>query len=79
VLAQAVTAAQGRAALANLPSHVTPAPIGAVPPGFQTNISGYSRADITKLIVFYNQDFGILIGDDETEQRRKLTIFMSHH
>jgi hypothetical protein len=38
-------------------------PVGTVPPNFSRNFAMYARADIIRLIIFYNDDFGIVVGD----------------
>jgi hypothetical protein len=38
--------------------------IGSTPSNFIKNAAGYQLADIVSLIVFYNEDFGVLEGDD---------------
>jgi hypothetical protein len=37
--------------------------IGSTPPAFNRHIANYQHGDIVKMIVFYNDDFGILVGD----------------
>lgn len=37
--------------------------VGTLPPNFSNNYSAYQRADILSLIIFYNEDFGIVEGD----------------
>jgi len=62
----------------NLAAHPQPAPIGALPPHFNTNISSYSAKEISKLILFYDDDFGIGENDDEAIRRSKL-MFLSRY
>jgi len=50
-----------------------------VPPNFNTNISSYTTKDIAKLMIFYNEDFGIFENDDEAVRRNKLIIFLSRY
>lgn len=35
--------------------------------------------EIAKLILFYNEDFGIVENDDEAVRRSKLIMFLSHY
>jgi len=52
-------------------------PIGSVPQGFGNYPTRFSHADIVRLIIFYNDDFGIIQQDDLAERRLKLTSFLT--
>ncbi|KAF8062557.1 hypothetical protein FPV67DRAFT_1673028 [Lyophyllum atratum] len=54
-----------------------PAAIGDVPAAFNPRIADYTRDDIVNLIVFYNDDFGILPDDSEGTRREKFRSFLS--
>ena len=56
-----------------------PAPIGSVPPYFNINVASYTAKEIAKLILFYNEDFGIVENDDEAVRRSKLIMFLSRY
>ena len=54
--------------VANLQVHLVPpaqvAVIGTVPTNFNPVLTMYQRLDFVKLIIFYNEDFGILANDN---------------
>jgi hypothetical protein len=47
-----------------MPAPVASAPIGAVPPLFNPNPSTYTHLDIINMVIFYNDNFGILAAYD---------------
>jgi hypothetical protein len=51
--------------------------IGSTPPNFVWNAAAYQRADIINLIVFYNEDFGIVVGDSVSECVEKFHRFLT--
>jgi len=42
--------------------------VGTVPPQFNPDVDAYQHIDILRLVVFYNDDFGILPGDQLPER-----------
>ncbi|KAF8163427.1 hypothetical protein B0H34DRAFT_323004 [Crassisporium funariophilum] len=53
--------------------------LGTIPLNFDNNYITYNRADIVRLIIFYNQDFGIVRGDTLPECIEKLHIFFTRY
>jgi len=53
--------------------------IGTVPPQFNPNIGSYQHIDILQLVVFYNDDFGIHAGDQLSERKHKVRIWLTEH
>jgi len=51
--------------------------VGSTPPNFINNVAAYQRADIINLIVFYNDDFGIVVGDPVSECVEKFHRFLT--
>ncbi|KAF8485944.1 hypothetical protein DFH94DRAFT_622288 [Russula ochroleuca] len=53
--------------------------IGDTPPDFNPNPISYRHSDILQLIIFYNDDFGIVYGDNLymriSKFRQFLTVF----
>lgn len=41
------------------------------------HLEEFTGQDILNLIVFYNNDFGIVLEDDEATRRQKLLIFLT--
>ena len=37
--------------------------IGSAPPNFNPDLPNYQHSDILSMVIFYNDDFGILPGD----------------
>lgn len=37
--------------------------IGSLPPNFNPDLPNYRHIDILNMVIFYNDDFGILAGD----------------
>ncbi|KAG5639147.1 hypothetical protein H0H81_006406 [Sphagnurus paluster] len=52
------------------------AEIGSTPPNFDCNVWGYNLQDIDALIVFYNDDFDIIAGDDLRRRIEKFCYFL---
>jgi hypothetical protein len=75
-LAKAVTRGHEQRSLT---APLEPAAIGSLPPNFTTSLTTIPSKDITKLIIFYNDDFGILEDDDEGTRRAKLISFLSRY
>ena len=65
----------------NLHHHLVPPAqvprVGTTPPNFNTNYVGYQRSDIITLIIFYNEDFGILPGDTVQDCVAKFHLFLT--
>jgi len=49
-------------------------PVGAVPP-WHFNSNNYTHAAILRLVIFYNDDFGIVAGDLLDVRKEKLRSF----
>ncbi|KAG5635666.1 hypothetical protein H0H81_010485 [Sphagnurus paluster] len=56
-----------------------PAAIGDVPVNFKQDLSTYNRKDIAEMILFYNIDFGIILNDNVSQRRDKLTRFFTEY
>ncbi|KAJ3504920.1 hypothetical protein NLJ89_g7688 [Agrocybe chaxingu] len=54
-----------------------PAEVGVTPEPINRLLEGYTYGDILQLIVFYNDDFGIQAGDNLSEQRHKVCVFLT--
>ncbi|KAF8901402.1 hypothetical protein CPB84DRAFT_1777781 [Gymnopilus junonius] len=72
--ARELTSRADRRAL-NAPA--VPPAIGTLPPNFENNITAYTTKDISQIISFYNQDFGITVDDSEPTRRTKLIKFLT--
>jgi len=53
--------------------------VGTVPPQFNPDVDAYQHIDILHLVVFYNDDFGILLGDQLPERKRKIRNWLMEH
>lgn len=53
--------------------------VGTVPPQFNPDVDSYQHVDILRLIVFYNDDFGIQAGDQLPERKRKIRNWLMEH
>jgi hypothetical protein len=51
--------------------------IGATPPNFNSDIPAYHHNDIYDLIIFYNDDFEIVVGDTLLVRVDKFRRFLS--
>jgi hypothetical protein len=51
-------------------------PVGGVPPTFNSDFENYQDIDILRLVVFYNNNFGIDAQDPLPERKRKLTRWL---
>ena len=56
---------------------VVNANVNAVPNPFNANINSLSDAEILRLIMFYNDSFGIVAGDDTGERRKKFELWLT--
>jgi hypothetical protein len=54
-----------------------PAAIGTTPPNFNPNLPNYHHIDILNLIIFYNDDFGIVPGDSLGTRIDKFHAFIA--
>ena len=53
--------------------------VGTVFPQFNPNVDAYQHIDILHLVIFYNDDFGILLGDQLPERKRKIRNWLMEH
>ena len=53
--------------------------VGAVPPQFNPDVDSYQHIDVLQLIIFYNDDFGIQVGDQLPERKRKVRNWLMEH
>lgn len=60
----------------NMPPIVN-ANINTTPNPFNSNIHSLSDTEILRLIMFYNDSFGIVARDDTGERRRKLALWLT--
>jgi len=51
--------------------------LGDIPPNFNHNITSYNHNEILRLIIFYNNDFGILQGDTVPSRIDRFRRFLS--
>ena len=51
--------------------------IGSTPLDFEPNHFGYTHMDILRLMVFYNETFGIVPQDDLSDRKHKFGIFLT--
>ena len=51
--------------------------IGLLPPNFNNNLSTYDDMQIFELIIFYNNEFGILPNDTLLARVEKLRSFLA--
>ena len=59
-------------------NHYRPdAEVGDVPDQWDSDIGAYTHAQVLKLVVFYNDDFGINEGDLLTVKRNKLRNWLT--
>ncbi|KAF8870938.1 hypothetical protein CPB85DRAFT_1353299 [Mucidula mucida] len=57
---------------------IVPAPrVGETPPQFQGGLASYSNAEILRMIVFYNDDFGIVLNDSLAMRIDKFRSYLS--
>ena len=69
--------AEQQAFHAEFPPNSDASLIGETPPDFEPNHFGYSHLDILRLIVFYNDTFGIVPEDDLAGRKHKFFVFLS--
>lgn len=50
--------------------------VGTTPPQFDGSIANYQHIDILNLIVFYNDDFGIVNSDNLGARQNKVLSFL---
>ena len=58
------------------PAPAQPAAIGALPDIFP-NLDTCNHVEILDLIIFYNQDFGIQVGDTVRQRAERIKCFIS--
>ncbi len=51
--------------------------IGSTPPNFSPDTEGYHHLDICKLMVFYNDTFGIVLQDNLITRIQKFRRYLS--
>ena len=51
--------------------------IGDLPPNFNPKVEGYKHIDILRLIVFYNENFGIVAADTIANRNSKFRRFLT--
>ncbi|KAF9038841.1 hypothetical protein BDZ89DRAFT_982253 [Hymenopellis radicata] len=57
---------------------IIPAPrVGETPPQFQGGLASYTNAEILRMIVFYNDDFGIVLNDSLAMRIDKFRSYLS--
>ncbi|KAF8868333.1 hypothetical protein CPB85DRAFT_1448446 [Mucidula mucida] len=57
---------------------IVPAPrVGETPPQFQGGLASYSNAEILRMIIFYNDDFGIVLNDSLAMRIDKFRSYLS--
>ena len=76
VRAQAVANNIGVAPQAALVAPEAVPNVGDIPPAFNANIFEYRHQDILRLIIFYNDDFGIIPGDGIPLRIQKFRHFL---
>ncbi|KAI0286913.1 hypothetical protein BGY98DRAFT_942701 [Russula aff. rugulosa BPL654] len=52
------------------------APLGTVPADWNRNIHSYTIRDVLRLVVFYNDDFGIYLDDSLAVKRDKVRAWL---
>ena len=53
--------------------------VGTTPPNFINNPGAYQRSDFINLIIFYNEDFGIVQGDTIQDCIEKVHLFLTSY
>ena len=54
-----------------------PAEIGSTPPNFDAAIDRYQQIDILRMVVFYNENFGITAQDHLEDRIAKFRRFLT--
>ena len=57
----------------------TPAAVGSTPDNFRADTMACTMKEIHEMVVFYNDSFGIVGGDDLAVRRLKFVRFLSHY
>ena len=52
------------------------AAIGDVPQGWDGHIGAYQQIHILRLVIFYNDNFGIVVNDDMPTRREKVKTWL---
>jgi len=59
------------------PANGNPPLIGSTPANFNPKIDGYRHLDILRMMVFYNETFGIGVQDDLPTRAEKFRMFLT--
>jgi hypothetical protein len=51
--------------------------VGTTPPGFDADVSAYRHINVLSMIIFYNDDFGILQADPLSARLDKFRRFLT--
>ena len=54
-----------------------PAALGQVPPFYDEDIDAYRHGDVLRLVEFYNDGFGIVLGDGLPTRKQKFRTWMT--
>jgi hypothetical protein len=60
----------------NLQNYQPNAEIGNVTDQWNSNIEGYMKDDFLKLVIYYNEDFGIYVEDTTADRRRNVRAWL---
>lgn len=56
-----------------------PPAVGELPPNFRAKTRDYTQRQILDLVIFYCDDFGILLADPLKTRSEKINMFMRTH
>lgn len=73
-LPQQLVVLQANAAAGN---PAPPAALGQAPPFYNDNIDAYHHGDVLRLVEFYNDGFGIVVGDGLPTRKQKFRTWMT--
>jgi hypothetical protein len=59
------------------PAGREPAEIGSTPPNFNAKVDRYQQIDILRMVVFYNENFGIAAQDNLEDRIAKFRRFLT--
>jgi hypothetical protein len=60
-----------------IPANAVAADVGTIPQHFNGNPSSYTHQEIINMMLFYNEDFFVLPGDDIPTRRNKFREWLS--
>jgi hypothetical protein len=60
----------------NLQAYQPQAETGSTPPNWNPQVIAYRDSDILRLVIFYNDDFGIVAGDTLATMREKIVSWL---